>query len=68
MTIDFSQTVTAEQKAAAATAAQRETEMAAARDYLQSTDWMAIREAEGVKPMPDDVREKRAEARRVLSL
>ena len=34
-----------------------------ARAYLASTDWMAVREAEGGKAMPSDVKTKRAEER-----
>tara|TARA_R100000231_G_scaffold111410_1_gene82601 strand:+ start:69 stop:437 length:369 start_codon:yes stop_codon:yes gene_type:complete len=34
-----------------------------ARAYLASTDWMSVREAEGGKAMPSDVKTKRAEER-----
>jgi len=35
----------------------------AAQAYLASTDWYSIREAEGGKAMPSDVKTKRAEER-----
>jgi hypothetical protein len=34
-----------------------------ALEYLASTDWMAIRASEGGKPMPEEVKQARAEAR-----
>lgn len=37
-----------------------------AREYLDSTDWYVIREVETGKPMPDDVRIKREEARNAI--
>ncbi|NBF13569.1 hypothetical protein GV818_33565 [Pseudomonas sp. Fl4BN1] len=38
----------------------------AALEYLQSTDWMALRQLETGKPIPEDVAAKRAEARLVI--
>ena len=35
-------------------------------DYLNATDWYAIREAETGTPMPEDIRIKRAEARSAI--
>jgi len=34
-----------------------------ALEYLASTDWMAIRASEGGKPMPEEIKQARAEAR-----
>lgn len=34
-----------------------------ALEYLVSTDWMALRAADGGKPMPEEVKQARAEAR-----
>jgi hypothetical protein len=34
-----------------------------ALEYLASTDWMAVRASEGAKPMPEEVKQARAEAR-----
>lgn len=34
-----------------------------ARQYLRDTDWYVIREADTGEPMPQDVKDKRAEAR-----
>lgn len=47
----------------------REAEDAAARArvYLGQTDWLAVREAETGKPMPEDVRAARAAARKTIS-
>lgn len=51
----------------APTTARRLERQQAARAYLAETDWMVIREAETGKPMPDDVRQRRAAARQILS-
>jgi hypothetical protein len=40
---------------------------AEARQYLGDTDWMVTRMAETGVPVPDDVRDKRAAARAILS-
>ncbi|CAB4139368.1 hypothetical protein UFOVP346_40 [uncultured Caudovirales phage] len=39
---------------------------ARAISYLSDTDWYVVRQSETGKPMPDDVKIKRAEARSVL--
>lgn len=36
----------------------------AARAFLAETDWLVIRAAEGVKPMPDEIAAKRDAARK----
>lgn len=58
--IDWGQVVT--EKDRKAEAARQE-----AQQFLKETDWMVIRAAEGGKPMPDDVTEKRKAARARLT-
>lgn len=57
--IDFSRMIPAAENA-------RETERAAARYYLQSTDWMVLREAETGTPVPAKIRAARQAARQKL--
>ena len=38
-------------------------EILKAENFLNSTDYMTIREMEGGEPMPEEVKQKRAEAR-----
>ena len=40
-----------------------EQELSSLQGYLSSTDWYAIRQADSGEPMPEDVKQKRAEAR-----
>ena len=40
---------------------------AEAQAYLDSTDWMVTRQAETGRPIPEDVKSKRAESRRILN-
>ena len=55
---------TPEQLAAEREAAERAAAAEAARRYLVETDWMVIRAAETGRPLPEDVTEARAEARK----
>ncbi|MBL4917991.1 hypothetical protein [Szabonella alba] len=61
--IDWSKTITAEDRATADAEATAATARAEALAYLASTDWMVIRAAETGKAMPEDVAEARAAAR-----
>ncbi len=63
MSIDWSQLVTAEDKAALAENAAIEAENVKARAYLASTDWYVIRLQETGQAVPDEVLNLRAEAR-----
>ena len=58
--VDLSRIITAEDQARARAQAQ-------ARATLAATDWLVIRAAETGKPVPEDIRTARAEARTVLS-
>jgi hypothetical protein len=58
---------TAEQIEAERAAAARAQVEAEARAYLAETDWMVIRAAETGKPVPEDVAEARAAARKTLN-
>ena len=40
---------------------------AEAQAYLDSTDWMVTRQAETGRPIPEDVKARRAAAREILS-
>jgi hypothetical protein len=51
----------AEEAARIATQAKRE-----ARDYLEATDWMIVRQAETGTPVPVEVLQQRADARLLL--
>ena len=62
LTIKTADDLAAEQAARAAQAAQRPDAMA----YLASTDWLVVRQAETGKPVPQDARDRRAEARAIL--
>ena len=53
--------------AAAAQARENEAARAQARAYLSDTDWLVVRQAETGTPIPDDIRQNRAEARSLLS-
>jgi hypothetical protein len=53
--------------AAEAAAAERARANAEARRYLAETDWMVIRAAETGKPVPVDVAEARAAARKIIT-
>ncbi len=65
--VDWTQRETdADRKAKAAVEA-RESKRAAARRYLAETDWMVTRSIEIGKPIPDDVKAAREEARRLAS-
>ena len=58
---------TASQLAADAEAAEQVRAANAARRFLAETDWMVIRAAETGKPIPQDVVEARALARKTAS-
>jgi hypothetical protein len=57
---------TPEQIAAEKTEAERARIAAEARRYLAETDWMVIRAIDTGKPVPDDVTEARAKARKQI--
>ena len=42
-------------------------EILKAESFLNSTDYMTIREMEGGEPMPEEVKQKRAEARVIIN-
>jgi hypothetical protein len=42
-------------------------EILKAESFLNSTDYMTIREMEGGEPMPEEVKQKRAEARAIIN-
>lgn len=44
-----------------------ENERAAAIAYLKETDWYVLRQVETGAPVPDEIKEKRLEARKALS-
>ena len=58
---------TPEDIAAQAQAQARNAKRAEARAYLSDTDWLVVRQAETGTPIPDDIRQNRAEARSLLS-
>ncbi|MGY6535336.1 MAG: hypothetical protein ACXIVG_08335 [Pararhodobacter sp.] len=58
---------TAADLAADAEAAEQARAAANARRYLAKTDWMVIRAAETGLPLPDDIAEARAVARRIAT-
>ena len=64
MTIDWSAVRTATDKAQAAAEADAQRAREAAQKYLAETDWMVVRETETGKPIPEDVRAARSEARK----
>lgn len=63
--IDFSQLVTAEDKAAQEQAAATEAIRSAARAYLAETDWYVTRQIETGKAVPKAIAKKRKAAREV---
>ena len=65
--INFSNVKTAEMKAAEAQASKQEAANKEARDYLGSTDWYIVREAETGVPTPQEIRDARQEARLKVS-
>jgi hypothetical protein len=58
--VDWSQRVTA-------TARDAEDARLRALRYLAETDWLVLRAADGGKPVPEDIRKAREEARRTAS-
>ena len=67
MAIDWSAVQSAEDKAAREADHARDAERNEARRYLAGTDWYVIRAADTGEPLPDAVRTRRADARRLLS-
>ena len=65
--IDWGAVRTAGDKAAARAERARATECAAARRYLAQTDWYVIRASDTGAPVPEAVRARRVDARRLLS-
>ena len=61
--IDFSKLKTAEQKQAEKEQAEIDRVNAEARRELAETDWYFLRELESGKPMPANIKTKRANAR-----
>ena len=64
MTIDWGAVRTATDKAQAAAEADSQRKRDAAQKYLAETDWMVVRETETGKPIPEDMRAARSEARK----
>lgn len=64
--IDWSKKKTAADREEEVAAARKDVEQAEAAQYLRDTDWYAARLAETGEPIPKDVSNKRAEARKHL--
>ena len=67
MTIDWLQVIPAEAKAAARADRMRIAVRDAALRYLADTDWYVIRASDTGEQVPETVRARRAEARKLLS-
>lgn len=67
MVIDWGAVISAEDKAAARAARALDAERAQARRYLADTDWYVIRAADTGAPVPEAVRARRNDARKLLS-
>ena len=65
--IDLSQLISAQAKQELIEAEKRIADIAAAHAYLDETDWYVARLAETGAPIPQDVSEKRAQSRDILS-
>ncbi len=65
--VDWTKRETEADRKARAEAEAREAKRAAALSYLAETDWMVTRSIEIGKPIPDDVKAAREEARRLAS-